>query len=229
MSHDGDGAPRWIGALGPDDRAKGDLAEALAELTGDGASYYVSVTTRDVDRRVAEGATSCKLDAGLLTVTAVDGLTAEHVSLLGVLGEYDVPVIVVVTKTESASQGELDALTKAIVQRSKKSLGYAAPVCVVPSSDQVLLAQKLKELAEEAQVLAQKRRQRRTKPGRSPKEYPFLIGQADLQRLMRQNVRVALEEHRDRNETVVVWRDGEMVKLTGQEIDFESVPPRANA
>jgi len=231
MSHERDGAPKWIGALGPDDGAKGDLAEALAELTGDGASYYVSVTTLDVDRRVAEAAKSCKLDVGLLTVTAVDGLTSEHVSLMAVLGDYDVPVIVVITRSESASRDELDALDAEIIQRSKESLGYAAPVYSVPSFDDAVSAGKLKELAEEAQLFAHKRRRRqrrrrRSEPGGSPKEYPFVIGQADLQRLMRQNVRVALEEHRDRNETVVVWRDGEMVKLTGREIDFDSVPTR---
>ncbi|MCP5041359.1 MAG: hypothetical protein GY944_10060 [bacterium] len=205
---------------------KGQLAEALAELTGDAASYYVSVTTRDVDRRVAKGAKSCKLDAGLLTVAALDGLTPETLALMTVLGEYDVPAIVVVTKTETASPDEIGSLTNEIYRHSKQRLGYAAPVYVVPSLDQALSADKLKELAEEAQVLAHKRRKRRSRPGRSPKDYPFVIDQSDLERLMRQNVQVALEEHRDRGETVVVWRGGELVKLTGEEIDLGSVPGR---
>ena len=228
MSDEAAGPPRWIGALGPDDRTTGELAAALAELMGDAGSYYVPVTTLDVDRKSAQGARSCKLDAGLLTVTGSDGLTPEHDRLLHVLGEYNVPVIVVVTTTDSLSSSELDHLRSEIQGRSKHGLGYAALVFEVPSFDQALSAERLKALAGEAQNLALKRHRRRGKPGQTPKEYPFVIGQADLDRLMRVNVIVALEEHRERGESVVVWRDGRVVKLTGEEIDVGSAasPPR---
>jgi len=218
----------WIGALGTDDSAKGDLADALTKVTGDTSSYYVAVTTRDVNRKAAQGGRSCKLDAGMLTVSGIEGITAEHTSLLSTLGGHDVPVIVVLTTTESLDDLELEALKRSVFVETNRTLGYQAPVFQLPNLGEDISDGVLKSLAEEAQLLAAKRKHRKGKPGQTPKDYPFVIAQQDLQRLMQQNVRSALDAHRANDESVFVWRDGAVLELSGEQIDLATVPPRTS-